>query len=242
MREWGSERRAVRIWRGCVGTLVSPPEALLLGAPPPASVHPPKVGHAPAGKCLVAQGPAVAGRQPLPPDDQTSLLLARLADGDRGVSSELFHVLWAPVRRLARSLLHHEADAEDAAQDAMITIFARASDYDARRAGMPWALAIAGFACRTHRQKRTRRREDPESAASLKVAAGRSADEELEQAELVGAALGALDALSDVDRETLIATYWEEKSATASGATLRKRRERALDRLRSIFRKFYGLG
>ena len=220
---------------------MSPPEALLFQAPQASSVLLPKVGHALASQCLVAQGPAVAGRQPLPPDDQTSLLLARLADGERGVSSELFHVLWAPVRRLARSLLHHEADAEDAAQDAMIRIFARASDYDRRRAGMPWALAIAGYACRTHRQKRARRREDPEGAALQLSTEDAAADQELEKTELVAAALGALDALSDVDRETLIATYWDEKSASASGATLRKRRERALDRIRGIFRRFYGL-
>jgi RNA polymerase sigma-70 factor (ECF subfamily) len=219
-----------------------PPEALVLEGQRPATAHPPKVGHARPHECLVAQGPAVAGRQPLPPDDQTSLLLARLADGDRGVSSELFHVLWSPVRRLARSLLQHEADADDAAQDAMITIFARASDYDRRRAGMPWALAIAGFSCRTHRQKRARRREESDGAAHQLSTDSPSADEEIEKAELVAAAMGALDALTDVDRETLVATYWEERSASASGATLRKRRERALDRIRRIFRRFYGLG
>jgi len=42
-----------------------------------------------------------------------------------------------------------------------------------------------------------------------------------------------------LDRETLTATFWEE-AATTSGATLRKRRERALDRLRESFRKLYG--
>lgn len=53
------------------------------------------------------------------------------------------------------------------------------------------------------------------------------------------APLDALGNLSALDRETLTATFWEE-AATTSGATLRKRRERALDRLRESFRKLYG--
>ena len=39
--------------------------------------------------------------------------------------------------------------------------------------------------------------------------------------------------------EDLVATLLDE--TTASGATLRKRRERALDRLRASFRRLYGL-
>jgi RNA polymerase sigma-70 factor, ECF subfamily len=59
--------------------------------------------------------------------------------------------------------------------------------------------------------------------------------------ELVQAAVGALGELSPEDREALIATYWEE-AASVSGAALRKRRERALKRLRDTFKRLYGLG
>jgi RNA polymerase sigma-70 factor (ECF subfamily) len=54
------------------------------------------------------------------------------------------------------------------------------------------------------------------------------------------AAIAALGELSEADRETLIATFWDE-AASVSGATLRKRRERALDRLKKTFRRLYGL-
>jgi len=46
--------------------------------------------------------------------------------------------------------------------------------------------------------------------------------------------------LSDSDRETLVATFWDE-AASVQGPTLRQRRERALTRLRASFRKIYGL-
>ena len=61
------------------------------------------------------------------------------------------------------------------------------------------------------------------------------------QRDLTAAALDALGQLSQADRETLVATYWEE-AAPAIGATQRKRRQRALDRLRAAWKKVYGLG
>ena len=58
---------------------------------------------------------------------------------------------------------------------------------------------------------------------------------------LVSAALTALGELSGMDRETLVATFWDE-APPASGPTMRKRRERALKRLRTAFRRLYGIG
>ena len=60
------------------------------------------------------------------------------------------------------------------------------------------------------------------------------------QRELVRAALAAMGELSTEDRETLVATFWEE-AASVTGATFRKRRERALKRLRDTFKRLYGL-
>jgi RNA polymerase sigma-70 factor (ECF subfamily) len=55
------------------------------------------------------------------------------------------------------------------------------------------------------------------------------------------AARHALGELSPQDRETLVATFWEE-ATNVTGATLRKRRERALTRLRDAFKRLYGIG
>ena len=139
---------------------------------------------------------------------------------------------------LERLLADEEEDAADATQEAMQKILERAADYDPTRPAMPWALAIAGWECKTLARKRIRRRE----VAELDVAAtaGPHAEDELTERNLADAALTALGALSETDRETLVASFWGE-SATASGATLRKRRERAIERLRNTFRRLYGL-
>ncbi len=165
-------------------------------------------------------------------------LMARLAEGDRSSFTQVFEQLWPVVFRLCRAILKHEADASDAAQQAMEKIFVRASDYDASKKAIPWALAIASWECRTILRKRGRRREVPEGDAEVALTPG--SDDDHAQQELVVAALEALGTLSATDREALIATFWEE-AASVSGPTLRKRRERALDRLRIAFRRPYGL-
>ncbi len=173
------------------------------------------------------------------PQAELDALMERLADGDRSVFARVFELLWAPIQRFCLSLLRNEADAADAAQEAMQKIFERApADYDRKRAAMPWAMAIAGWECRTIARRRFRRREVDDSAAG--ELPGADAEEALVQSNLTRAAVAALGELSDTDRETLVATFWDE-AASASGATLRKRRERALDRLRGAFRRLYGL-
>jgi len=144
------------------------------------------------------------------------------------------------VFRLCLGMLKNEADASDAAQQAMGKILQRASDYDGKRSGMAWALAIAGWECRTILRRRDRRRELPDAEFPPIVDASPNAEEDLVHRNLVDAAVRALGDLSSTDREALIATFSDE-AASVTGATLRKRRERALGRLRVAFRRLYGL-
>lgn len=166
-------------------------------------------------------------------------LMARLADGERDAFRPVFERLWPSMLRLCQSLLRSEADAADAAQEAMAKVLTRASDYDPRRAALPWALAIASWECRTLLRKRQRRREIPEPPA-LVLAQDVTGEDDAIQRQLVAAAIDVLGTLSEADRATLLATFWEEEPAVG-GATLRKRRERALTRLRTTFRRLYGL-
>jgi RNA polymerase sigma-70 factor (ECF subfamily) len=164
-------------------------------------------------------------------------LMTRLAEGDRSAFAGVFEALWGPVFRLCRSILGSEADADDAAQEAMKKVLERASDYDPTRPAMPWAIAIAGWECKTVMRRRTRRREVDDSGLDL---SGEHAEEDFVERDLAQAALAALGELSESDREVLVATFWDE-AASVSGATLRKRRERALDRFKKTFRRLYGL-
>jgi RNA polymerase sigma-70 factor (ECF subfamily) len=172
-------------------------------------------------------------------DEDLDVLMTRLAEGDRSVFSAVFARLWPATERFCRSLLRNEADASDAAQEAMQKVLERASDYDPTRPAMPWALAIAAWECRTLRRKRFRRREVLDDLEHDR--AGDDEEEALVKHDLAEAALAAMGELSEVDRETLLSTFADE-APSGGGATFRKRRERALGRLRKAFRRLYGIG
>ncbi|MBE2250141.1 MAG: sigma-70 family RNA polymerase sigma factor [Myxococcus sp.] len=165
-------------------------------------------------------------------------LMSRLADGDRAAFSPLFQALWAPALKVCQRLVN-DADAADAAQAAMMKILERANEYDKQRPALPWALGIAAWECRTLLKRQQRLNETSADAAGLRSDEGATA-REAEQKLLVSAAMHAMGALSAADQETLVATYWETDGAVGGG-TFRKRRERALTRLRDRFRRLYGL-
>lgn len=184
------------------------------------------------------------------PEGDLDSLMTRLADGDRAVFRALYERLRGPIERLCQNMLGPTADARDAFQEAMQKIFERAPvDYDRRRPALPWALALAGWECRTLRRRRQRRREDAGptregDAGDLVERVGTTAplpdaEAQLAARELQDAVVAVLGTLSPADRETLEATFWDE--AGPQGATFRKRRERALARLRQAWRRTYGL-
>jgi RNA polymerase sigma-70 factor (ECF subfamily) len=163
--------------------------------------------------------------------------MARLAQGDRSAFTAVFQALWPRTLKLCAGILKNDADAADAAQQALTKILERASEYDPRRPALPWALGVASWECRTVLKRRARRREVAVDEGLLGAV---SEPEDAVERQLLEAAVTALGTLSDTDKETLLATFWEE-AASVGGATLRKRRERALVRLRDAFRRLYGI-
>lgn len=165
-------------------------------------------------------------------------LMIRLADGDRAVFDEVYAALW-PVMTAFCSKMLSGSDAEDAAQQALLKVFSRASTFDRAGDAFTWALAIATWEVRTVQKQMTRSRttfvdkhdaEDPaESAEAL-----------LAREQLVTAARHVLGTLSESDQQTLVATFSDETPASVPGATFRKRRERALARLKEAWRRVYG--
>jgi len=84
--------------------------------------------------------------------------LIALARGERAAFDPLFRRLWPLLRGFARRLLP-PGEAEDAAQEALLRIFRRASEFDPERDALAWVLGVAAWQVRTHRTKARRRRE-----------------------------------------------------------------------------------
>lgn len=165
-------------------------------------------------------------------------LLERLADGDRAAFGPAFALLWPRLRAFAVRLAGEE-DGEDAAQSALLKVFSRASDYDAAREPLPWALGIAAWECRTLRRWRQRRREEGAPTLAMATAADLPSPEDAAiDRDLRVAAEAVLGTLRPIDVETITSIATGHRAV--GGATFRKRAERALTRFRAAWRARHG--
>jgi RNA polymerase sigma-70 factor (ECF subfamily) len=166
-------------------------------------------------------------------------LVVRLADGDRGAIRPAFEAAWPIVQRFCARALASEADADDAAQAALVKVFEQVACFDARRDALAWILSIAAWECRTIRRRTHRRREDFDAAVPWVGAM--SPEDEIVHRDLERAAREALSSLSPDDARTVLAAIGEQtKEADVAPATFRKRLQRALERLRVAWRTKHG--
>lgn len=161
--------------------------------------------------------------------------VVRLADGDRSAVRELLTRLWPVLLLFARRGVGHEQDAEDVAQEAFLRICSRIADFDRTRDGLSWAFGIAKYEVMTQRQRRRRHRE---VSAPLELALVQdpqpSQEAALLERDLLLALEQALGSLTQEDRKLF------NTGVQAQAATVRKRRQRAIERLRSVWRRLYG--
>ncbi len=167
--------------------------------------------------------------------------LTALARGDRTAFDPLFRRLWPLLRGFARRGLP-AAEADDAAQEALLRVFSRASEFDSRRDALAWVLGIAAWQIRTHQARARRRREEAVLPLLETVDSAPSPEDAAAAAEQAAALERALAALSPVDAATLLAYARGERPPRSelAGATFRKRVERALARLRRRWRIDHG--
>lgn len=149
----------------------------------------------------------------------------------------MFDLAWPRVRELAGRLMPHDADADDAAQIALVKLFERASEFDRERDALAWIVGIVSYECLTLRKKAARRREAAGEPMLAAVADARPTPEERAiSSELERAAVAVMGSLRPEDHATLRVALFGEGERTAKPATFRKRVERALDRLRAAWR------
>lgn len=165
-------------------------------------------------------------------------LMIRLADGDRSVFDEVYAALWTVLAAFCGKMLPG-ADAEDAAQQALLKVFSRASTFDRTGDAFTWAVTIASWEVRTI-QKQTIRARTTSVGGHDPVDPAESAETIVSRGQLVAAARQVLGTLSESDQQTLVASFNDESPSSLPGATFRKRRERALARLREAWRRVYG--
>ena len=166
-------------------------------------------------------------------------LFERLAAGDRSALEPAFGLLRPALRRFARHLTPSDAEAEDAAQNALLKIFARSSELDLERDALTWALGVTAYECKTARKRGQRQRESGETGLAAMEARGASPEQAAIARELEAAASEVLGTLRPIDIETLRALMHDARPDVPA-ATFRKRLERALHRLQVAWRSRHG--
>lgn len=171
--------------------------------------------------------------------------MRRLAEGDRSAFDPVFDALWPSALSVAVRMLGPGQDAEDAAQEALAKLFARADHYDPSRPALPWALTFVSWECRTIHKRRARRREELTAEPPEQPSDEAPLPEQALEARQRGEAFAALlEALRPEDRATLEAAMAGDREAAeragVTAATFRKRLERAVSRARALWRDAYG--
>jgi RNA polymerase sigma-70 factor, ECF subfamily len=168
---------------------------------------------------------------------QIQAWMFRFAEGERAAFQPLFDALWPVMLAFTSRTLDRIADAEDAAQQAMLKVFLRIADFDRSRDGVSWALGIAGYEVMTVRKQRSRRREAVGGLDRLEQE-GADVEKRMIGDELREAVLALVGELPERDRAAL--AYAFTGAAPPTDETSRKRRFRAIERLRAAWRRAHG--
>jgi len=150
----------------------------------------------------------------------------------------LVEQLWPVLMRYAERGLRDAQAAEDVAQEVLFRISSRISEFDRNRDGLSWAFGIATFEILSQRKRQQRRRETLVAEALPETGSAESTEDAVIQAELHAALADALGQLSPEDLAYL--NLVDDKRSSPASPAARKRRQRALDRLRTIWRSIYG--
>jgi DNA-directed RNA polymerase specialized sigma24 family protein len=163
--------------------------------------------------------------------------LARLAAGDRSASTPVFETLWPVLVSFCRRYLGGATESEDCAQRAMIKIFDQSAFFDVTKDALTWALALSLWECRSVRKLAARHRARAGTECLESLPHESTPMKELEQAQLKAALHEAIGDLP-VPAQHEIAHYLSGE--VAGDATARKRRQRALETLRVLWRRIHG--
>lgn len=167
--------------------------------------------------------------------------MTRLGDGDRSASSEVFELLWPELTRFAHRVLESATDADDVAQVALEKIFSQAGHYDGSRPALAWAFSITSWECRSllkQRRRQAKRLSNIDRAEGL-PSNERTPEESALESRMMLALRESFESLSAADQVALETAFLDDVRAPQSPA-FRKRKERALGRLRATWRKLYG--
>ena len=165
-------------------------------------------------------------------------LLAQIADGDHGAFEALYRRYARPVLALAQRRLGDSGKAEEAVQEAFVSVWRSASTYRPERgAAVAWLYAVARNAI----ADRGRRRQEPLAEPPDVPSPDPGPDAQAEQEWLRWRVHSALEKLPPNERELIVLAYWGGLSQSEMAerleiplGTVKTRTRTALSRLATL--------
>ncbi len=167
--------------------------------------------------------------------------MIRLADGDRTTFDFVYESTWPLVHSFSLKMIRQSNEAEDIAQQALLKVFSRASEFDRTRDALSWILGITAYECKTAIQKTRRRKEHFKDQSDLDQTASVSLNPEevVLHNDIRSTLLKVLSEMKAHEQETIISSIEESMQSEVSGATYRKRLQRAMVSLRNKWSSNY---
>jgi RNA polymerase sigma-70 factor (ECF subfamily) len=147
-------------------------------------------------------------------------LIARAQKGDRQALSRLLEEISPLIHRFGLRMCRHEADAEDVLQDTLLSVADHLPQYEGRASLASWVFMLARTACARRRRGLKNRPHLPEEAAKECASADKTPEDAVDQSELRSQLEGALESLSDEQREVLLLRDVEGLSAAEVAESL----------------------
>jgi RNA polymerase sigma-70 factor (ECF subfamily) len=154
-----------------------------------------------------------------PPPDGDARLIDALRQGAPGAADALVEAYGARIYRNVNRILTNRADAEEVAQDVLLTIVRRIQSFGGRSTFATWIHRVATNTALA-RLRRRRRRDEAHAAAvpampALMGAHATGADDELARRELGGVLARAIETLPEPYRLPLVLCHLEGLSTAA---------------------------
>ncbi len=139
--------------------------------------------------------------------------MERLLEGDESSLEELVRRYQGPLYRLAYSILHDSASAEDAFQETFLKVYRRRFSYRPGSPVKPWIYQICMNVCRDHLRRAKRCPETPlEENPPPPGPGGFSPEECVEREEQARSVRQALIELPAKQREVLLLAHYQNLS------------------------------
>jgi RNA polymerase sigma-70 factor (ECF subfamily) len=176
----------------------------------------------------------------------TQRLIVRAQTGDATAAEQLVHTYHPPIYRLASAMLDDPAEADEAAQEALITAIDRLDSFRGEASFSTWLYAIALNECRGRLRKRRARERLAQvlhAVLRLDLSPPVSVESAVIEQQQNMALWRAIQALPDKQREVILLRYYSElkivEIARVLGITdraVRARLRSANDRLRAVLK------